>query len=146
MRSRLMATAASLSATKFILRRDVVERFINDYEKLVLGDQLPYKWRQAIRNQFARGGGTALQSFLKDSVHMLNQVGQRTRGKIYAEQLVDYLPRRSWGNCLGSLISTVQLSFQNHRTFVFVDGFLARFRAIRGSTPYADYSQQEKQH
>jgi hypothetical protein len=74
---------------------------------------------------------------------MLNQVGQRSGRGIYAETLADYLPRRSWMNVLGCLVSTVLLSLQNHRSFVFVDGFLARLRAVHGSTPYIDYSHAE---
>lgn len=142
-RMRLRMMARVIHGARLPIRKDVVKRFILDFEKLIIGDQLPYRWREYIQTQFFLGGKQAITKIFEDNPDIFNHVAQRPRGDVYAKTLLDYLPEKSFIVRLGSLVSAILMGAHNHRAFVFPKGILWRYRAIMDSTPFATYADKE---
>lgn len=140
-RMRLRMIARALNGVRLPLHKPTIRQFMADYEKLIVADQLPYGWHEAMAEHFYYGGRNALQEFLERSPTLLNHVGQRPRRGIFAETLKDYLPKDGFAIRLGSLVSAIGLWAQNHRAFAFPGGILWRYRQIVDSTPFIHYAE-----
>jgi hypothetical protein len=122
------------------IRKNAAREFIADFEKLIIGDQLPYKWREDMQMHLRVGGKKAMSQFFENSPDLLNHTAQRPRGDVFAETLLDYLPARGVAVRIGSLISAIMLGLHNHQAFVFPKGVFWRYKAIMETTPFISYA------
>lgn len=140
---RIRTIIRLLHGTQLLIRRDDVSRFLKDFERHVVGDQLPYAWHEHMLQQIREKGKHAFHgNAIHDGIlrEIINQTGQRHGRYVFAKTFYDYFPRRSKMVAVGSLISALLLGFQNHRAFYFPGGWLWRYRMLLGTTPYRDYA------
>jgi hypothetical protein len=142
-RRRLRWIAQVLGLVRLPLQREVVQRFLKDYEKLILGDQASYGWHQQAIDRFSEGGANGLSLLLDQSAELLNQVAQRPTRHCFAHSPLDYLPRTQASTWLGNWCSAVWLGWVHHRYLVVPGGLWKRFCALRDSTPYRRYATEQ---
>jgi hypothetical protein len=139
-RIRIATLAYIMSNVCLPMRKNVIVQFLKDYEKLIIGDQVAYQWHEDMRDKILQNGSAALNNIYRDSSELLNQMVLRPGTSVFAESLLDFLPKRGLMNKLGSLISAFLLTFEQNRTFVLSAGIIKRYRMITGSTPYRDFA------
>jgi hypothetical protein len=120
-----------------------IARFILDYEKLVLLDQLPYSRRRYILEQLTEYQAKGKSSIIQESMELLNYSAQRPFGKLFYDRLDDYLPKRSLFLKLGTVVSALLLAKRNSNVIFNPEGFKGHLRAILNSTPYKDYAEKD---
>jgi len=137
---RLRWILQAVSAAQVPLQKDEVARFLKDFEKLVMCEQIPYDWHQSTLEAFARGGHTGMRHFLDSCMEIFNHAAQRPKGRIFAKALTDYLPTSALTVFVGSVVSALFLMGRNHKMVVLPPGFIWKLRAVLGSTPFARYA------
>ena len=129
---------------KFPFRRESMREFINDYERWVLLDQLPYARKQFIEDQFLIHGENAKVYLFELSVELTNFASQRTAGYWFYDSLDEYLPQRCFMLNIGSFFSAWHL-WRNPGNFFLRDkGLWGYYQSILNSTPFKSYAVREK--
>ena len=142
-RMRLRMIAHAIHGIRLPIRSNAITNFVLDFEKLIIGDQLPYKWREDIRTGFLLGGRDVLPEFFSKNPDLFNHAALRPHRAIFAKSLLDYLPSNLVAVKIGSFISAMLLGFHNHQTFVFSGGVFWRYKQIVDCTPFLRYASRE---
>ena len=140
MKRRLRWIVQVVTAVQLPLHRETLTAFVNDFEKLVICEQVPYGWPRATVDEFVQGPEKGLQRFFGTLTEIFNHVAQRPNKRIFADALTDYLPSGWWSVALGTLFSSFYLVRKQHQLLVMPRGFIGKLRAILGSTPYVRYA------
>lgn len=142
-RTRMAMLARVIYGAQLPIRKAAVKQFLLDFEKLIVGDQMSYRWFDFMAEQLVKQGKGAMFYLFEDSPEWLNHTAMRPRGAVFAKSLRDYLPNDGLMIRAGSLVSAILLGLQNNRAFAFPKGFLWRYRMIRDTTPFARYADKE---
>lgn len=129
-----------VAAVQLPLHRATLRQFTQDFERLVMSEQVPYGWHTATVNEFAHGPEKGMHRFFDTLTELFNHAAQRPKKRVFANALTDYLPSGWWSVLPGTLLSTVYLMRKQHQLFVLPRGFLPKLRAILGTTPYRRYA------
>lgn len=129
---------------KFPFRRESIREFINDYERWVLLDQLPYTRKQFFEEQFLIHGKNAKVNLFELSVELTNFASQRTAGYWFYDSLEDYLPKQSFMLYIGSFFSAWHLWRNPGNVFPPQERLWGYYQSILNSTPFESYAGSEK--
>ncbi len=129
-----------VSAVQLPLHRETLIRFLKDFEKLVMSDQVPYGWHSATVNEFVHGPEKGMFRFFDTLSELFNHAAHRPNTQVFAGSLTDYLPSGRCSVLPGSLISTLYLMRKQHQLYVLPRGFIPKFKAVMGTTPYLRYA------
>lgn len=140
-RTRLAMLARVVYGAQLPIQKAPVKQFLLDFEKLIIGDQMPYSWFDNTAEAIVAQGKDALRYLFHQSPEVLNHAGMRPRRAVFAKTLHDYLPHDGFLNRAGSIVSAIVLGLQKHHAFVFPGGPLWRYRMIRATTPFAHYAE-----
>ncbi len=143
-RQRLRALVQVTHRTKVPLQRKALNAMLGDYEKLLALDQLPYAWRENMLMQFLQSGNGAVRNLVGQSDQLINHASQRPTGAVFADSLLDYLPRAGWRLYLGSAIAALSLAVRNRTVLYFPKGLLGCYRSILDSTPFAHFAERAR--
>lgn len=117
-----------------------VRKFINDFERLVLLDQLPDSLRVEYEIKFFENPVEAKRNFVRDCWPLKNMLKQRPFQSWFYISLIDYFHKRKL--CfVGIIISAFFLYIRNGEKFYF-PSFRDCVRAIYNSTPFDDYTEE----
>ncbi|PXW29602.1 hypothetical protein [Paraburkholderia caballeronis] len=141
-RLRVRALLRTIEGSRLPIRQKDVERFLTGYEKQLVFDQAPYNWKEWAAREILLNGRDALDDLVGNDLQLVNHLSQRPKGEVFAKTLKDYLPERGLGVCLGSFFSALMLRKYNKEVFYFPGGLMSRYRAIRDTTPFVDYSRE----
>lgn len=140
---RCALIAKLIYGASFVIKESTVKEFIDDVEKNLLLDQIPYHQKQYILRNIVMYGRGALHLLVENNSELINQVSQRPNDSMFYEDSIELLPRRGVANLLGSLISAFYLARRNGKIFFSQKGTMAYFRIIRSSTPFRDYAEEQ---
>jgi hypothetical protein len=111
--------------------------FTNDFEKLLLHDEITFHQKQEIIRAFCESGGEKKHALMA-GVWFLNMAAQRHSGKIFYSNLIEYLPNRSLLSFLGTWVSALALWLKKD-AYIYTPGGPARyFSLLWQSTPFRD--------
>lgn len=142
-RRRLRWIRQVVAAVQLPLHRATLARFLKDFEKLVMGDQVPYGWHTATANEFVHGPEKGMHRFFDTLTELFNQSAQRPHKYLFATTLEDYLPSSRLTVLFGTVMSTLYLVRKQHQLFVLPSGLLPKFQAIWNSTPLLRHAREE---
>jgi hypothetical protein len=128
---------------KVPLQRKALSQMIEDYEKMLVLDQLPYAWREDVLAQFLGHGNGAIANLVAHSDHLINHSSQRPKRSVFVTTLSDYLPKAGPLVYIGSFIAALTLMRQNRKVLYFPKGFRGCLRSILDSTPYSYYVEKQ---
>jgi hypothetical protein len=143
MRPRLTALVQLTHRVKVPLQRKALSQMIEDYEKMLVLDQLPYAWREDVLAQFLGHGNGAIANLVAHSDHLINHSSQRPKRSVFVTTLSDYLPKAGPLVYIGSFIAALTLMRQNRKVLYFPKGFRGCLRSILDSTPYSYYVEKQ---
>jgi len=115
-----------------------VKEFINDYEKMLIFDQIPYGTKEAILGSFQENHlGAKRDLIFRNAVLLQNMLYQRPLRSWFCMDIHDYFHScaYSWP---GILFSAAKLCIKNGDFFYFKSIFSA-IRCIYNSTPFESY-------
>ncbi|WP_152226256.1 hypothetical protein [Pseudomonas sp. SCB32] len=115
-----------------------VRRFISDFEKLVLLDQLPDGLRAEYEQKFLKDPADAKRNFIIDCWPIRSMIRQRTLQTWFFDSPQEYFHGRT-SSLPGVLLSALRLYRSNGKFFYFTS-FKECVRAIYNSTPFDSYS------
>lgn len=142
-RVRLKTIIQILHAVRVPFRNNAIRTMLNDYEKLLVGDQLPYAWVESAVDRCLIQGDDIKKFLAGSDSQFLNQISQRPDRSIFAKSLTDYLPRRSISLYFGSLLSAIVITLLKRKLFFFEAGFISLYRDIIQNTPFKNYASEE---
>lgn len=119
-----------------------VRKFIADYEKLVLLDQLPNTQQETLSLQFLVDPVAAKQTLITSSSEIRNMLYQRPYQSWFYQCLGDYF-HHNWLSLPGIVISAVRAYAGNGKVFYF-ESLFAAVKAIYNSTPFSSYMEKSK--
>ncbi|GAD64472.1 hypothetical protein [Aquipseudomonas alcaligenes] len=119
-----------------------VRKFIADYEKLVLLDQLPNIQQDTLSLQFLVDPVAAKQTLITSSSEIRNMLYQRPYQSWFYQCLGDYF-HHNWLSLPGIVISAVRAYAGNGKVFYF-ESLFAAVKAIYNSTPFSSYVEKSK--
>jgi hypothetical protein len=141
-RRRLRWIRQVVAAVHLPLHRATLAKFLKDFEKLVMGDQVPYGWHTATVNEFVHGPEKGMHRFFDTLTELFNQSAQRPKKYLFANTLEDYLPTSRWRVFFGTLVSCLYLVRKQHQLFVLAPGLLPKIQAIWASTPLLRHARE----
>lgn len=142
-RPRLNALVQLTHRVKVPLQRKALTAMIEDYEKLLVLDQLPYAWREDLLAQFLAHGNGAIANLVAQSDQIVNHSSQRPKREVFAKSLLDYLPKAGLFVYTGSFIAALTLMPKNRKVLYFPKGLIGCFRSILDTTPYSYYAEKQ---
>lgn len=128
----------------FPFRQQSVREFINDYERWLLLDQLPYSRKKYFEEQLFLHSKRAKTNLFEQSVELVNLIAQRPGGYWFYNSLKDYLPKRCLKLHIGSFLSALYLWRNCGRVVFSPKGIWGNYRAILNSTPFDTYAEDEE--
>lgn len=140
-RQRLGALVQLTHRSKVPLQRNALVAMLGDYERLLAFDQMPYVWREHTLAQFLLHGSGAVAELVGQSDILINHASLRPRRAVFADSLLDYLPRAGCALYLGSAIAALSLAARNGSVLYFPKGWLGCLRGILDSTPFSHYAE-----
>lgn len=114
-------------------------RFLVDFEKEVVFDQLPFSWREQAANDLLSGRVQPLHAMALNNDALVNHAVLRPKGEIFYRSLHDYFQRRSVFGTIGTFVSAVYLFAKRKKVIYLKGGPLAYYRALSNCTPFSDY-------
>lgn len=142
-----MTQAASVLALAQ-MKRDykTIISYIQDVEKSVFHDQIPFSSIQYFVEQFQNHGKIAKINLFNDWWLWLGILYQcRPYQNIFYHSLKDYFVPKNMKTFFGTLISALSLASRNGQLFYHPDGFRGFLSAIKDSTPYQDYFEEDEE-
>jgi hypothetical protein len=118
---------------------DAVARFLADFEKDIVFDQMPFYWREMIASDMLNGRGNLTYSMVLNNDALVNHAALRPKHAIFYRTLHDYLQPRSVFGKLGTFMSALYLFAKRKNVIYLKGGPWAYYRALSKSTPYVDY-------
>ena len=135
---RIASIIDVLSRSRVPVQIDALRRFIADFEKLMVFDQLPFSWTERAMHRFLIDHTQAVQTFVVENDVLLNHLASRPKGEIFVRSLTDYFQPRTVSLWFGTALSAVHL-YRRRRDVLFLQGGpLFYFRALRKTTPFLD--------
>ncbi|MFM0640349.1 hypothetical protein PQQ63_26990 [Paraburkholderia metrosideri] len=135
---RISSVIDILSRARVPVQADALRRFIADFEKLMVFDQLPFSWTERAVHRFLMDHAEAVQTFVLENDVLLNHLASRPKGEIFVRNLKDYFQLRTLRLRLGTLVSAICL-YRRRRDVLFLKGGpLFYFRALHKTTPFSD--------
>ena len=135
---RIASIIDVLSRSRVPMQADALRRFVADFEKLMVFDQLPFSWTERAVHRFLVDHAEAVQTFVLENDVLLNHLASRPKGEIFVRRLEDYFQAKSVGLWFGTLLSAIHL-YRRRRDVLFLRGGpLFYFRALRKTTPFLD--------
>ncbi|MBB6343225.1 hypothetical protein HNP49_003423 [Pseudomonas fluvialis] len=119
-----------------------VRRYIADFEKFVLLDQLPNTQQEGITHAFLLDPASAKQTLITNSSEIRNMLYQRPFQSWFYRNLGDYF-HRDFLSVPGILISAVREYARNGHIFYF-ESLWGAVKGIYNSTPFGSYTEKSK--
>lgn len=143
-RERTSVIARILTHARVSFDHAALTAFVEDFEKLIMIDQLPYgDKRHFVQELHARNPLGKL--LLLDLNHWYrNQIAQRPGVGLFYHDIREYFPKRGLLATIGTWFSAYLLNRRNGKLLYHPDGFTGYVRAIRDSTPWVDYCESGK--
>ncbi|MBP6110971.1 MAG: hypothetical protein KA482_01145 [Sphingobium sp.] len=133
---RIRAIADILSQIQFPLRENALREVINDYQKWVVADQLPYGWIEYACHQILIERKDLVQLLLFDNDIMLNHIAARPTGGTFAFSMQDYLVKRTVFLIFFSFFTGLYLFLARKKFIYLAGGPLKYIASLINSTPY----------
>lgn len=131
-RARLESIAAAVLGATLPRTASDIARFVADWERMVLLDQVGYHRRGEIVALLLSGGADAKRHLLDESPELLRLFAVRPRGPLFHDSLADYTPP---GSSLGATLAACQLAWASGRTAYHPEGWRGFRRAILAALP-----------
>ncbi|HHQ2716931.1 TPA: hypothetical protein ACSPMB_002814 [Pseudomonas aeruginosa] len=122
--------------------QDAVHRFIEDYERMVLLDQLPNTQKEALYLRFLEDPAEAKRMLVINSSELRNMLYQRPRQSWFYTELREFFHGRK-ASLPGILLSAISVYLKNGSVFYFTS-LPAAVRSIYNSTPFKSYTEALK--
>lgn len=136
---RLYTLVNLVSRAKLPLQVDALRTFLQDFEKMVVFDQMAYNWFEQCCHYLLVERSPPVTVLVQKNEALLNHAALRPRGSIFYESLQDYLQPRFSLVRLGSFFSGLYLFSKRKHVMYLKGGPFAYYRAIVNSTPFIDY-------
>lgn len=139
-RMRTRGIVEALRALNLPRSRTHITALCRDFEKLVLGDQVPFFLLRRLEDELMSPRSDPLERLLKHSLEYRNQVAESRRAFVRSWQ--DYFVSSRGLAALGTVSSVLQLILKERTTWALGSrlALLRRFRMIWNSTPFASQS------
>ncbi|MCC7283009.1 MAG: hypothetical protein IT556_11545 [Acetobacteraceae bacterium] len=129
---RLEAIVAAVLGASLPRTAAAVARFVADWERQVLLDQVGYHRRGELVALLLANGSGAKRHLLDQSPELLRLFAARPRGPMFHESLAEYAPP---GSRFGALVAALQLAFASRRVTYHPRGWRGLRHAIRSALP-----------
>ncbi len=138
-RSWLSAVALCLNLSRFRYSALDIARYVEDYEKLLVLDQVSWVRKEYLIEVLLRRRQLAMAHFHEFSPEFASMWALRPKGRWFFNSVDEYFPVRLALVLPGTLASALMLVLRNGQYLYLRGGYLAYVRAILASTPYLKY-------
>lgn len=136
--ARTQVIARVLAHARVAFDARAITQFVDDFERYVIIDQLPYGDKRFFVQQLYSRHSLNKLLLLELNHWYRNQVAQRAGQGLFFRDIRDYFPKRGWRTAIGTMISAFLLSRLNGKLLFLDGGFRAYRKAILASTPWLD--------
>lgn len=133
-RQRLHSIADALQYARNPTTERECRALIGDFEKLLLGDQLPYSRTEQLVSQFRRKGQEAFAQLVTVR-DLLNQVAQRPGKGVFAMSASSAFPKKGFALLVGTAITALLITVSRRQPVVYVGGYWRLLREILDTSP-----------
>lgn len=122
-------------------RQASIYDMLDDFAKLVLGDQIPYLDRHYIAQSIVAGDGNLIDILVGQNKLLAYHLVQRPKRGFFAKSLEQYFVKRSLLTACGTLLSALYLWSHKRSVLYLHGGPIAYLKAIINSTPFEKQQQ-----
>lgn len=135
-RKRIETIVNILSRVQLPLREESLREFINDYEKWIILDQLPFSFIEHACHRMLVDRASPVQVLVIENDILRNHVANRPKGNTFCGDLTEYFQQLSLALIVGTLLSALYLLAKRKRLIYLKGGARTYFRALMNSTPF----------
>lgn len=124
--------------SEFELSSDTIKEFIDDCNKLLFLDTIPYSMKRHLYYSFIHDSNRAKEELVFSPI-LINQLSLRNKKNVFMKQIEDYFCKNSLGLKIGTFISALYLNKFCKKIIYNPNRFRGYYKAILNSTPFIEY-------